>query len=121
MDPAHHQKNSINLYCQPLHPISIYTAILNRIVLGPHKPHLPFGEFLLHFFPPLKQNFIANHCSILKSTMRLSHTASFRATNHKYCSTHSDNTKHTCRDLLLCVSVGERLMARVVFALHNQS
>jgi len=53
---------------------------------------------------------------------RLLHTASFQATNHKYCSTHSDNTKHTtCRDLLLCVSVGDRLMARVVFALHNQS
>jgi len=29
---------------------------------------------------------------------RLSHTASFHATNRKYCSTHSDNTKHTtCR------------------------
>jgi len=53
---------------------------------------------------------------------RLSHTASFHATNHKYYSTHSDNTKHTtCRDLLLRVSVGDRLMARVVFALHNQS
>jgi len=54
--------------------------------------------------------------------MRLSHTASFHATNHKYCSAHSDNTKHTtCRDLLLRVSVGDRLMVRVVFALHNQS
>jgi len=53
---------------------------------------------------------------------RLSHTASFHATNHKYCSTHSDNRKHTtCRDLLLCVSVGDSLMAFVVFALHNQS
>jgi len=41
---------------------------------------------------------------------RLSHTASFHATNHKYCSTHSDNTKHTtCRDLPLHVSVGDRL------------
>jgi len=54
--------------------------------------------------------------------MRLSHTASFQATNHKYCSTHSDNTKHTtCQDLLLRVSVGDRLMAHIVFALHNQS
>jgi len=45
---------------------------------------------------------------------RFSHTASFHATNHKYCSTHSNNTKHTtCRDL--------RLMARVVFILHIQS
>jgi len=53
---------------------------------------------------------------------RLSHTASFHATNHKYCSTHSDNTKHTtCRDLFLRVSVGDRLMVCVVFALHNQS
>jgi len=53
---------------------------------------------------------------------RLAHTASFHPTDHKYCSTHSDNTKHvTCRDLLLRVSVGDRLMARVVFALHNQS
>jgi len=34
----------------------------------------------------------------------------------------SINTKHTtCRDLLLRVSVGDNLMARVVFALHNQS
>jgi len=54
--------------------------------------------------------------------MRLSHTASFQATNHKYCSPHSDNTKHTtCRNLLLRVSVGDRLMAHIVFALHNQS
>jgi len=54
--------------------------------------------------------------------MRLSHTASFHATNHKYCSTHSYNIKHTtCRDLFLRVSVGDRLMARIVFALHNQS
>jgi len=54
--------------------------------------------------------------------MRLSHTASFHATNHKYCSTHSDNTKHTmCRDLLLWVSVGDRPKAHVVFALHSQS
>jgi len=54
--------------------------------------------------------------------MRLSHTAFFHVTNHKYCSTHSNNTKHTMRrDLLLRVSVGDRLMARVVFALHNQS
>jgi hypothetical protein len=53
---------------------------------------------------------------------RLSHTASFHATSHKYCSAHSDNTKHkTCRDLLLRVSVGDRLMARVEFTLHNQS
>jgi len=52
---------------------------------------------------------------------RLSHTASFHATNHKYCSAHSDNTNHTtCRDLLL-LSVGDRLMAHVVFALHNKS
>jgi len=48
---------------------------------------------------------------------RLSHTASIHATNHKYRSAHSDNTKHTtCRDLLLRVSVGDRLMVRVVFA-----
>ena len=61
-------------------------------------------------------------CSIFKSKMRLSHTASFHATNHKYCSIHSDNTKYTtCQDLLLRVSVGECLMAHVVFALHNQS
>jgi len=53
---------------------------------------------------------------------KLSHTASFHAKNHKYCSTHSDNTKHTtCRDLFLRVSVSDRLMARVIFALHNQS
>jgi len=53
---------------------------------------------------------------------KLSHTASFHATNHKYCSSPSDNIKHTtCRDLLLRVSVGDRLMTRVVFALHNQS
>jgi len=53
---------------------------------------------------------------------RLSHTASFHATNHKYCSTHSDNTKNTtCWDLFLRGSVGDRLMARVVIALHNQS
>jgi len=52
---------------------------------------------------------------------RLSHTASFHTTNHKYCLTHSDNTKHTCRDLLLHVSVGDRLVAHVVFTLHNQS
>ena len=52
---------------------------------------------------------------------RLSHTASFHATNHKYCSTLSDNTKQsTCRDLLLRVSVGDRLMGCVVFALNNQ-
>ena len=52
---------------------------------------------------------------------RFSHTASFHATNHKYCSIHSDNTKHTtCRDLLLRVSVVDRLMARVVFVLYNQ-
>jgi hypothetical protein len=91
----------------------------NGIVLGPHKLNwrVSFALFLA-----LKQNFIANRCSILKSTTRLSHTASFHATNHKYCSTHSDNTKHTtCRDLLLCVSVGDRLMMRVVFAPHNQS
>jgi len=72
-------------------------------------------------FLAFKQNFIASRCSILKSTTRLSHTASFHATNHKYCSTLSDNAKHTCRDLLLRVSVGERLMAHVVFALHSQS
>jgi len=54
--------------------------------------------------------------------MRLSHTASFHTTNHKHCSTHSDNTRlKTCRDLLLRVSVGDRLMVCVVFALHNQS
>jgi len=54
--------------------------------------------------------------------MRLSHTALFHTTNHKYCSTHSDNTKHTtCQDLLFHVSVGDRLMARIVFALHTQS
>jgi len=54
--------------------------------------------------------------------MKLSHTASFHATDHKYCSTHSDNTKHTtCQDLLLHVSVGDCLMARIVFALHDQS
>jgi len=53
--------------------------------------------------------------------MRLSHTASFHATNHKYCSAHSDDTKRTCRDLLLHVSVGDHLMACIVFALHNQS
>jgi len=53
---------------------------------------------------------------------KLSHTASFLATYHKYWSTHSENTKHTtCRDLLLRVSVGDRRMARVVVALHNQS
>jgi len=53
---------------------------------------------------------------------RFSNTASFHATNHKYCSTHSDNTKHTtCRDLLLLFTVGDGLMARVVFTLHNQS
>jgi hypothetical protein len=81
--------------------------------------HLPVSVSL---FPALKQNFIAHRCSILKSMTRLSHTASFHATNHNYCSTHSDNPKHTtCRYLLLCVSVGDRLMARVVFALHNQS
>jgi len=58
--------------------------------------------------PALKQNFIANRCSILKSMTRLSHTASFHVTNHKYFSSHSDNTKHTtCRDLLLRVSVGD--------------
>jgi len=52
---------------------------------------------------------------------RLSHTASFHDTNHKYSSTHSDNTKHTtCRDLFLRVTVADHLMARVVFALHNQ-
>jgi hypothetical protein len=40
---------------------------------------------------------------------RISHTPSFHTTNHKYSSTHSDNTKHTtCRDLLLRVSVGNR-------------
>ena len=73
-------------------------------------------------FPALKQKFIANRCSILKSMKRLSHTASFHATNDKYCSTHSDSTKHTtCRDLFLRVSVGDRLMERVEFALHNQS
>jgi len=53
---------------------------------------------------------------------RLAHTALFHATHHKYCSTHSDNTKHTmCRDLLLRVSVGDHMMVRIVFALHNQS
>jgi len=54
--------------------------------------------------------------------MWLSHIASFHATNHKYCSTHSDNTKHTmCQDSLPRVSVGDRLLVHVVFALHNQS
>jgi len=53
---------------------------------------------------------------------RLAHTALLYATHHKYYSTHSDNTKHTtCRELLLRVSVSDRLMVRVVFALHNQS
>jgi len=52
---------------------------------------------------------------------RLSHTAFFHATNHRYCSTQSTLKYTTCRDLLLRVSVGDRLMARVVFALHTQS
>jgi len=87
----------------------------------------PYAAFIIWrvsvaLYPALKQNFIANHCSIPKFMMRLSHTASFHATNHKYCSTHSDNPKHTtCRDLLLRVSVGDRRMARVLFALHNLS
>jgi hypothetical protein len=71
-------------------------------------------------FPTFKQNFVANRSSILKSMMRISHTASFHATNHKYCLTHSGITKHTtCRDLLLLASVADRLMVGVVFALQN--
>jgi predicted metal-binding transcription factor (methanogenesis marker protein 9) len=33
MDPDHHQKNSINVCCQPLRLISIYTAIYTAQII----------------------------------------------------------------------------------------
>jgi hypothetical protein len=37
MEPDHHQKNSINIYCQPLHPSSIYTAIYTAQIMTPKR------------------------------------------------------------------------------------
>jgi hypothetical protein len=106
---------------------SLSSRPYNRKTFERDSAWSPYAAFTIWrvyvaLFSALKQNFIDNRYSILKSMTKLSHTALFHATIHKYCSIHTDNTKHTtCRNLLLRVSVGDSLMTRVVFAQHNQS
>jgi hypothetical protein len=97
-----------------------YWKIFERDSAWSPKVAFTFWRASVALSPALKHNFIANRCSILKSMTRLSHTASFHATNHKYRSTHLDNTMHTtCQDLLLRFSVGDSQTARLLFTLHN--